>query len=265
MHLSASRSDRRRPSAIAAAAVLLASAPLSACRTPGVVGDLLGADRAPRTPTCLVVAPALMPADEVDADVAAVVDEAAKVHGSLIVIVARGPSASAFTHVRFDDAAHGGSFASRARSAGRRNADAARWSDAAVVQIRAAIAADAESTGPAGLDLFGGLAACARSLPSGPTPRTIAVVSTGVHRTVTLDLVRDPSAAAPIVAEHIAAVAPAPTRLVLLGLGRVDMRANSGPAARSVTEPVTQAWTDACAARGTRCSTLLPTITEVTR
>lgn len=237
---------------------------LGACGTPPVVDDLLGNDRAPHTPACLVVAPALMPADEVDADVALVVHHVADDHGRLVVIVARGPSASAFVQVRFDTAANGGSFASKARSAGRRDTDAARWRDAGVDEIRNALAANTaedlggvSSTVDDGLDLLGGLTVCARLLPAGTAPRTIAVVSHGVHRTTTLDLAADTSAATAAVVERLDAVAPGPAQLVLLGLGRVDARTNDGAAARSVTEPITRAWTDACVALGPRCSTRL--------
>ena len=243
-----------------AIAVPLSLGLLAGCRTPAVVDELVtGADRAARTPTCLVVAPALMPADEVDADITNVVRRTADLHGSLVVILVRGPSASAFTHVRFDKDANGGSFASKARSAGRRDVDGARWGDVALAQIRATLADDASAAGrPDGLDLFGGLAACARLLPDGRKRRTIAVVSHGVHRTESLDLALDPSAAARGVVDLLDAVAPEPTRLVLLGLGRVDERTNTGPSARRVTEPVTAAWTDACTALAPRCTTQLP-------
>ena len=238
--------------------------PLGACGRPPIVDDVLGNDRAPRTPACHVVAPALMPADEVDADVELVVHHVADDHGHLVVIVARGPSASAFVEIRFDTAANGGSFASTARSGGRRDTDAARWRDAAVDEIRSALTANTGadpgglgSTVDGGLDLFGGLSACARRLPAGTAARTVAVVSHGVHRTTTLDLATDPSAAPSAVVERLAAATPEPAQLVLLGLGRVDARANTGTAARSTTEPVTRAWTDACFALGPRCTTRL--------
>lgn len=258
--------EKRRRAASVVACGALATISLTACRGPGFIADLIGRDDALRTPTCAVIAPALMPPDELDADVARAVRAVADLHGSLIAFVARGPSASAFTRVRFDKQAHGGAFGSAAKSSGRRNEDAARWSGAALAQIRSALVYDAPSGNATdGLDLFGGLDTCARELPGGQRARTIFVVSHGVHRTESLDLALDPGAASAAVSEHLATDVPAPAHLVLLGLGRVDAEANTGPAARTVTEPVTKAWTAACASLGPRCTTQLPTNKEANR
>ncbi|MGE0309411.1 MAG: hypothetical protein AB7Q27_27040 [Acidimicrobiia bacterium] len=212
----------------------------------------LGQDTTARPEVCAVVAPAGLPDVDLDAAVAELVTRVVGAHGTLSGYVASGPSAAAFARLSFDEEANGGRFASRAGNQGTRDEEARRWGEAALRQLHAQLAA---AEWQEGLDLLGGIAQCAHDLDTGSRTPTVAVVSTGVHRTVDVDLGHAVPGDVEALASDIADALPAPLRLELYGIGRIDPATTSGPVARSVTAAVTTVWAGVCDALHHRCTT----------
>jgi hypothetical protein len=165
------------------------------------------------------------------------------------MFVADAASAAAFPLIRFDADANGGSFRSAAKNDANRGNDVAKWATAARGQIDAQLAAVVPGDG---VDLVGGIELCARLLRDEDDGATIALVASGVHRTVDLDVATEPARADEL-RSLVERAVDGRLRLDLYSIGRVDRAATDGPVARDVIEPVVRAWTDACADLGTRC------------
>jgi hypothetical protein len=189
-----------------------------------------------------------VPPAELERAVVEEINGIAAAQGQIVGFVAVGPSAAAFSRIVFDAKAHGGVFTSDARNGRTRASQARRWGVEAGLQVSAQLAVAETATG---LDLLGGIGQCRGEL-AGTGNAVIVVVSDGLHRTVDFDLVDHPERAAELAAK-IDELVPPPTRLKLVGVGRVDPAASDGPIARAVIEPVRDAWTKACAQLGDRC------------
>jgi hypothetical protein len=212
-------------------------------------------DRSPRPDVCLLVAPAGLRPTELDGTITHIVDEVARAHGHLSGFVAFGPSAGAFARLHFDASANGGRFDSDAASSGQRSADAATWRTNATDEVHAQLHATGD--GQDGLDLLGGIAQCTQDLSRAARSPIVVVVSHGIHRTADLDLAEQPERAGEIPA-RIPGLVPAPIRLDIYELGRVEPAAIGGPVARHVIEPVVAAWQRACRALAQRCLSVTP-------
>ena len=233
----------------AASLAALSIGMMSGCSFDGV-RRFFGHDTTKRPEVCLLVAPGGLPPAELDSAVAEVVSRVAAQHGTVSGFIANGPSAAAFPRITFDEAANGGLFASASGNQGARDRDAQRWGKAALRELRAEVE---EAKLRNGLDLLGGLDQCSRDLDGARRSPTVVVVSTGLHRTVDLDLgAEEPDVEA--FASAAADAVRAPTVLDLPMFARFDPAMTDGPPARWIADHVSAAWTRACDLLGDRCA-----------
>ena len=232
-----------------------ASVVLSSCSVVRRAEAFTGTDTKVRPQICLVVAPHLLPPNELQQVLKSVLDQVAAAHGSVTGYVAAGPSAAAFPSLSFTAEANGGVLASKAGNDGARNHDAAGWAAKVLAELKTNVSLTLGAVQrPDGLDLFGGIAQCALKLSNATRQPTIIVVSHGIHRTSDLDLVERANEAPALIAAKIAELVPSPLHLRLYELGRIDPDAIGGPPARSVIEPVTAGWVAACEQLADHCT-----------
>lgn len=232
-----------------------AAAVLSSCSAVRRAEAFTGTDTKVRPQICLVVAPHLLPPDELQQVLKSVLDHVAAAHGSVVGYVAAGPSAAAFPSLSFSAEANGGILASKAGNDGARNHDATGWAAKVLAELKTKVSLTM-GTGqrPDGLDLFGGIAQCALKLSNATRQPTIIVISHGIHRTSDLDLVERTNEVGSLIAAKISELVPSPLSLRLYELGRIDADAIGGPPARSVVEPVVAGWVAACEQLADRCT-----------
>jgi hypothetical protein len=230
------------PSTLARFSCALAAAiPIATgCST---IEEFVGKDTAPHTSMCLVIAPDHLPADDLGRalldTVAAVVED----RGHLDGVVAVGPSAASFPRIVLKG---GGDLKAGAGTEKGRDGSIVGSVMAEIdAQVSLTVATDD------GLDLIGGIEACARLL-TGDGPHRIVVISHGVHRTADLDLATNPEQAARDLPARVMAVLPADVELLMLGLGRIEPQKGDAPN-RDMVEHTLEAWDSVCRQLATRC------------
>jgi hypothetical protein len=230
------------------------------CGLVGQAQEFFGSDTSTQPETCVVIAPDLLPTDELASTIKEIVDDVANNHGTIKGYVAVGASASSFLFLNFSIEANAGVLGSNAGSEGARDGDAKTWAAKLLaelqlqLQLQLQISVELPGEEDAGLDLFGGIDQCARQLANAIHSPTIVVVSHGIHRTSDFDLVVNADEAPFIIPEHVVPLVPEPIHLVLYELGRIDPSANGGPARRAIVESVVAGWVEACRQLEDRCS-----------
>lgn len=213
--------------------------------------EFIGINTATRPQICMVVAPAGLPPDELSIQLASVVNDVARRHGSIDGYLAIGPSAASFPVLDIGAEAGVGGSVSPTGGKRQRHEAAKEWAMNMLATFHLRISISTEPA--AGLDLFGGIAQCVRRLQGATREPTVVVISHGINVTESDNMQLDPSQARTSISRRLDEILPAPFQLRILGIGRVDFESAGGHPSRHVVESVAEGWDIACTELGPRC------------